>query len=172
MLKKILGAVGLLFVLTTCSVLVGPQGEPGKRGDNGVDGQNGQDGLSCSVAPVDPSDDFPQGGVLITCPTSNALVLNGAPGEDADVSFGIKAVVDPCGDTGSVYDEVLLILSNDQILASFSENTSGKNTRLSYIPDGNYMTTDGSNCYFSVSSSEDNRTISWPGGVYSWQFMN
>lgn len=71
---------------------------------------------------------------------------DGVPGEAA-----ILEVVDPCGDAPGIYDEVVLRLSNGQLLSSFSENSNGKNTRFSILTQGNYVTTDGSNCHFVVT---------------------
>ncbi len=86
---------------------------------------------------------------------------NGTNGVDAPVpAYSPVDVIIPCGNTVS-YKEVLLRLSNGQVLASFSENISGLNTRLSLIPDGTYMNTDGSNCTFSISTSGNERSISW-----------
>lgn len=70
----------------------------------------------------------------------------GIPGEAA-----VLEVIDPCGDAPGIYDEVILRLANGQLLASFSQNASGLNTRFSILTAGNYVTTDGSNCHFSVS---------------------
>ena len=79
---------------------------------------------------------------------------NGTNGLDATVPEGtnITEVIDPCGDAIGIIDEVLLKLSNGQVLASFSENANGKNTRFSLIPTGSYVTTDGSNCHFTVDA--------------------
>lgn len=62
-------------------------------------------------------------------------------------------ILDPCGDFAGVYDEVLVRLTDGRLLASFSDNANGKNTRFSLIGAGNYMTTDGSTCFFSVNSA-------------------
>lgn len=70
----------------------------------------------------------------------------------------ITAILDPCGNAAGIYDEVLLKLSDGKILASFSDNSSGKNTRFSIIPAGSYVTTDGSSCRFEVNASGN---VSW-----------
>lgn len=70
--------------------------------------------------------------------------------------FAIIDIVDPCGGQGS-YNEVLLKLSSGQYLASFSDNSSGKNTRFVTLTDGNYITTDGTRCQFNISGSQ----VSW-----------
>lgn len=67
---------------------------------------------------------------------------------------GYKSIVgihDPCGPQGA-YNEVFLKLSDGTYLASFSDNDNGKNTRFAVLEDGdNLRTTDGTNCYFTVS---------------------
>lgn len=80
-----------------------------------------------------------------------------APVQQAIVSNGwtIIEIVDPCGDAAGIFDEVFLRLSNGTLIASFSDSASGNNTRFSVIVDGvNYKTTDGSNCYFSVTPND------------------
>jgi len=78
---------------------------------------------------------------------------DGTNGQDAAASqYDIVSVLDPCGDTANVVDEVLLKLRNGQTLASFSDSSGGSNTRFSLIGPGNYVTTDGSNCYFTIDA--------------------
>lgn len=62
----------------------------------------------------------------------------------------ITSIKDPCGVQGS-YNEVFLKLSDGHYIASFSENANGKNTRFTVLTDGAFQTTDGTNCYFTVS---------------------
>ena len=102
----------------------GTNGVDGTNGTNGVDGQNGTDGT------------------------------NGTNGTNAPVSqFSVVSVIDPCGDKPNVTDEVMLKLGNGSILASFSDNSNGKNTRFSLLTPGSYITTDGSKCFFTIDSS-------------------
>lgn len=65
----------------------------------------------------------------------------------------IISVKDPCGKQGSVINEVFLKLSTGKFLASVSENSSGKNTRFAVLEDGNFVTSDGTSCQFTVSNS-------------------
>lgn len=65
---------------------------------------------------------------------------------------GIVEVFNPCGDQNAL-DEVFLKLSDGRYLASFSETASGQNTRFSLLKDGNYQTTDGVQCKFTVSGN-------------------
>lgn len=68
-------------------------------------------------------------------------------------SASIVDIVDPCGDSPGRVDEVLLILADGRVLVSFSDSANGANTRLALLPPGNYVTTDGSNCVFSVGTN-------------------
>jgi len=93
----------------------------------------------------------------------SAVICNGANGSDGTngtngtnappTPFTPVGLIDPCGNAPNIYDEVFLKLADGTLLASFSDNANGKNTRFSIITSGNYMTTDGSNCYFSVDNN-------------------
>jgi DNA repair exonuclease SbcCD ATPase subunit len=67
--------------------------------------------------------------------------------------INIVAIYDPCGTQNNTWNEVFLKLSNGKYLASFSDNQSGLNTRFVVMKDGNYRTTDNTNCNFTVSSN-------------------
>lgn len=67
----------------------------------------------------------------------------------------VTEIIDVCGDHPTKFDEVLLRIyrpaSNSYaILASFSDNANGLNTRFSIVPQGSYITSDGTNCAFQV----------------------
>jgi len=76
---------------------------------------------------------------------SSVEVCNGLDAKQSSVEL-----IDPCGDKLGIYDEIILRLENGTLLSSFSDNTSGKNTRFSVLTEGRYMTSDGSKCFFSV----------------------
>ena len=99
---------------------------------------------------------------------------NGTNGVDAPVAqFSPVEAIIPCGNTAS-YKEILLRLQNGQVLASFSDNANGLNTRLTLIPDGTFMTSDGTNCVFSLATSVNGlqRSISWSNQVQiSWPLL-
>lgn len=137
-------------------------GPKGDKGDIGNSGTNGLDGSSCSVATVAPGVEAPNGGALITCSDSSVLLLNGATGPQGEVGpvspYALTEIIDPCGNAPGIYDEVILRTQAGRLLASFSDNVNGYNTRLSELVQGNYMTTDGSNCHFSVDSLGN---VSW-----------
>jgi len=114
---------------------------------NPEQGPAGQDGVGCNVTPA-------INGALITCATGSVLVLNGQDGTDAPpTAYTVVGLVDPCGDKPGIYDEVFFRLHNGLLVASFSDNQNGLNTRFSVLTPGSYRTTDGSNCYFSVDSN-------------------
>ncbi len=98
----------------------------GLNGSDGTDGEDGQDGQ------------------------------DGSDGADAPPTpFTMVGMVDPCGDAPSVYDEIFIRLANGKLIASFSANTSGLNTRFAELIPGSYSTTDGDSCSFSVDVNLD-----------------
>lgn len=159
----------------------------GKNGDVGAAGPPGSNGhgvvFQVSPAPVEVCssggsvivmalDIFDLGVYSPADPGQQSLAVcnghdgsNGHDGADAPPSaYTPLEVIMPCGNSVA-YKEVLLRLYNGQVLAAFSENVSGLNTRLSFLPDGTFMNTDGSNCVFSLATSEGTRSISWAGQV-------
>jgi hypothetical protein len=56
-------------------------------------------------------------------------------------------IIDPCGKNSKGFDELLIVLTNGDILVSF---TDSKGTFLTLLKDGTYQTTDGQNCIFSI----------------------
>lgn len=138
---------------TGASGLPGDQGIPGRDGRDGVDGESGrdgtdgQDGSSCSATRF-------SNGVTISCTDGTSSVLfDGANGEDGEDSpptaYSIVEMKDPCGDQ-SGFDEVLLRTASGAWIAHFS---SGQNQFLTVLTPGNYQTTDGTRCRFTLNSS-------------------
>lgn len=76
---------------------------------------------------------------------SQTVVVN----SDVVRSLDVSEIIDPCGSQGA-YDEVLLRLGNGQIMAHYA---SGTNQFLTLLSAGNYVTTDGTNCHFTISAS-------------------
>lgn len=140
----------------------GPQGVPGV---NGINGANGSNGSSCTVQSVASSPAAPNGGARISCTDgTEALVLNGADGDDAPPTpYTITQVIKPCPTVSGANPEVLLVLANRSLLASVSQS-AGSNTRLAFVTPGNYTTTDGRSCAFSVTAG----SVSWTGGSASY----
>lgn len=91
----------------------------------------------------------------------------GPAGADAPPSaYTPVQAVEPCGAASSSYKEVLLVLASGDVLSSFSVSSSGQDTRLTFLPDGNYTDTDESGCQFNIATSGVTRTISWDGGNF------
>lgn len=63
--------------------------------------------------------------------------------------YTIVSVIDPCGPSGGVADEVLLRSGNGALIASFG---TGNSVRFSILEPGSYVTTDGTSCSFTVDS--------------------
>ncbi len=107
--------------------------------------------VGCSVKEV-------ENGAEITCGETRVVILNGQKGKDGkdapDSAYQITETIDPCGKQSS-YDEVILRLANKQLLAHFS---TGDKQFLVLIGSGNYVTTDGTNCAFTV---HENMSVTW-----------
>lgn len=129
---------------------VGPSGQPGAQGEMGPKGEKGDEGdagTSCSVTYV-------ANGSIISCTDGTSVVIlngvDGADGQDAPPTpYTVTGLIDPCGKQGQ-FDEVLLRLANGSLLAHYA---SGSNQFLVVIGPGNYKTTDGTNCFFSINSN-------------------
>lgn len=112
-----------------CDGAAGAKGDQGETGETGQDGQDGEKGEK------------------------------GDAGADAPAGeYDIVEVIDPCGDSPSVFDEVLLRFANGTILASISDHKNGNNTRFAIVLQGQWMTTDGSGCIFTIDS---NNNVTW-----------
>ncbi len=152
---------------TTLSVSPLPQGPKGDKGDKGDQGIPGLNGVSCNVSPI-------VGGAIVACTDGTAAyIADGAKGDKGDTGdagqdgqngqdgapapvnpYAITSVIDPCGDQAG-FDEVLLKLANGTILAHYSD---GAKQFLVTIGTGNYVTTDGNACYFSV---HNDGSVTW-----------
>lgn len=147
----------LILVSVLCLISGCAAPKDGLNGSTGASGVKGDAGVGCSVSEVLAGIVAPNGGSLITCGNITTLVKNGstgAQGADAPVSaFSIVSMVDPCGDTAGIYDEVLLRLADGTLLASFSDDAMGTHTRLSILEPGVYQTTDGGHCHFTIDNA-------------------
>lgn len=138
------------------------------------DGKDGADGSSCSVYPV-------SNGAIITCTDgTQSVIFNGLKGETGDKgetgnvgdtgsagrdgvdgrdgsdgadapiqAYGVSSVIDVCGTKPGMFNEVLLKLNNGQIMAHYSD---GQKQFLSLLGPGSYQTTDGTGCFFTVTT--------------------
>lgn len=147
---------------------------PPQKGDAGDRGRDGHstvfsitaasgcvNGGSTVVMALDVNDN----GTLdvgVDANVQSATICNGVDGADGHdappTAFTPVQIIDPCGDAPGIWDEVMLKLQNGTLLASFSDNASGQNTRFSVITAGSYVTTDGSNCHFTV---DPDLTVHW-----------
>lgn len=152
--------VGVMCIsvgLTGCGGPVGPIGSAGSSGLRGSDGAAiVTDSVPASLAECSVS------GTTIRFYTdvnnnkaadAADVLVNQVTLCDAGSSLTIVEIVDPCNDAANIIDEVLLVLSNGQVLASMSDAASGQNTRLVVVPPGTYNTTDGSACQFTVTAA-------------------
>lgn len=139
----------------------GQNGTNGTNGTDGVNGTNGTDGINGTNGADGADGQDGTNGTNGTNGSDGAAGPKGDKGDKGDAgadganatAFTPVGIVDPCGDAAGVYDEVFLRLSNGMLLASFSDNDNGKNTRFSLITQGSYKTTDNSSCYFSVDAN-------------------
>lgn len=146
----------------------GTDGQNGTNGINGAVGAPGQDGYSVVFNSFSTAPTCSNGGyTLMVAVDSNrnhvfdsgdsniqsTEICNGQNGQDAPpTQFTPVTVIDPCGDAPGIYDEVFLRFANGQLLWSLSDSASGLNTRFSLAVPGNWQTTDGSHCYFTIDS--------------------
>lgn len=156
----------------------GTTGPTGSSGSNGVNGATGAQGISgvngtnghSSLIHLMPA---ALGGGLLCGAAGGVTLLTGLDLDDsgtleasevsasADIcngtsatvsSFTPVAIIDPCGTAPGVHNEVFVRLQNGSLLASFSATEAGKDTRFSLLTPGNYMTTDGDACYFTIDA--------------------
>lgn len=114
-------------VLVACNGLNGANGSNGTNGTNGSNGSNGSNG---------------------------ATGATGAAGSNAPpTAFTPVALINPCGASPSGFDEMFIKLQNGMVIASFSDNNTGYNTRMSVLRAGTYQTTDNDACIFTLDSS-------------------
>lgn len=184
----------------------GTNGSNGSNGSNGTDGatgnngSNGTDGSNTTFSIVtDAGVNCPNGGFDVTLTDSShsetEYVCNGVNGTNGlngnagtngtngsnggTVSFNLVQAIEPCGANSSPWKEVILGLVGGQLLSSFSDNSSGSNTRFSFIPNGSYVDTDSSGCNFTVAGdglttssiswgAGSNSYSTWSAGGYSW----
>lgn len=117
----------------------GSRGAEGPTGNDGATGTQGEAGVGCTAEGI-------TNGAIVTCGDTQVVIYNG---QDAPPTpYTVDHVIDPCGHQ-TTFDEVLLVMSNGQILAHFA---NGADQFLTLVPPGNYTTTDGSRCAFTINS--------------------
>lgn len=159
-MKKLL--VAICLGMLSCNQDNKVQTLVGERGPAGVNGHNTLMSVlnyapSCLnggvtlIAGLDVND---SGTLEPTEISGSAEVCNGAVGQSATPSaFTPVGLVDPCGTKPGLHNEIFIRLYNGTLIASFSDSSSGTNTRFSVLTAGTYQTTDGDNCVFTLDSS-------------------
>lgn len=169
---------------TSIEIHNGEDGQDGVPGASGQDGINGVDGLSMTYSLTEASEEQCSNGGSIfllsidindnltvdneDANIQSAILCNGLDGSNGlngnDGQNGLDApptpftpvgLIDPCGDAPGIFDEVFLQMYDGTLLASFSDNANGKNTRFSILVPGNYTTTDNDNCSFTINNNGD-----------------
>lgn len=145
----------------------GEIGRKGPKGETGSQGESGKDGLTSLVdanrSSVDSQICESEQGVVINLglDVNKNLILDsqeisktevvcdgssGEDGEDANSSFLITQVLDPCGNTPNKPDEIILKLQNGSFMAWY------KNLGLSLLEKNvHYRTTDKQKCDFEIT---------------------
>lgn len=163
---SILESAEVQFSSVLCN---GSDGQPGTPGVRGADGHNALVGIvrqadgggaGCAWGGITllSGTDLNDNGVLANAEVGSSAEVcngqNGVNGADAPISsYSPVGLVDPCGTNPNIFNEVFIRLNNGQMVASFSDNASGANTRFSILKPGNFVTTDGDGCTFSVDSN-------------------
>lgn len=137
----------------------GPQGVPGVNGHSAVFAQSPS--TTCVGTVLMVATDKNDNGILDSTDTGiqSVTICNGqdgaqgAAGLDAPPTpFTPVGLVNPCNDTGQGH-EVFFQLADGTLIASFSDNAAGDNTRFSTLFPGNFVTTDGYSCYFTIDAT-------------------
>lgn len=101
--------------------------------------------LSNRIALLESQIGTPVTGLQATITANTAAILS------LQSNHSVTKLIDPCGN-GPGYDEIFLRTNTGKIIASFSDNASGLNTRFSELTVGGpYFTTDGTGCTFTVT---------------------
>ena len=139
---------------------------------NGIAGTNGVSGHSVLISTM-PAVSCNAGGIILFMGTDlddngilnsievavTSTICNGIPGIDGvdgiSPTFTSIDIIDPCGDSAGIIDEIFIKMPSGQFIGSISDNSSGKNTRFSILMPGSYITKDGSKCHFTIDSNDD-----------------
>lgn len=86
-------------------------------------------------------------GILETCVDGTRYFYS----NDEEIKNGtVKEMIEPCPEINVAYAEVILRMGDGTLIAFFATNGGF----LSILSDGNYITTDGKNCHFSIVNGE------------------
>jgi hypothetical protein len=144
----------------------GPVGAVGSMGPTGEQGLPGLDAVNCVVTSVGISAAAPNGGSLLTCPTSSQLILNGTNGVNGTTgAAGSNGSNGSNGTAGTVISMVKLCPGTTVYPSKFIEVAACINNELVgvYSQNGGFLTelpagTYGSNginasCNFVIGSN-------------------
>lgn len=150
-MKKIILLLSVLVMFTGCDKyhsenqryepIPGPKGDQGIPGRDGTDGAmgpqgpQGQTGVGCSVVKLGDI-------TTITCGDSISQVMDGEDAEQIETIALCPSL------NGGAFKEYLLRI-NDELYGVYH---SGNSTGLAKIGPGSWVTTDGRNCGFTVTS--------------------
>lgn len=134
--------IALLFLLAACNEtqVTAITGPAGTKGDKGEVGEKGSSGESITGPKGDKGDQGPEG-------TTGPKGDTGDAGQDATVS--IYPVI-ACPQLAGSFPEVMLCIAN-RLFAVYDSSQLGRVHYTEVIP-GNYVTTDGRSCFFTVVS--------------------
>ena len=91
--------------------------------------------------------DTPSGATVVCADGTSAEMVDGRAGES-----GIVGIIDPCGkQRADGMDEILLRLATGELFGVYF-NHSAHQSALVSVPAGTYVTTDGTNCQFTVTA--------------------
>lgn len=110
------------------------------------------DDLSESIDDIDIDQDTLESTIMANSTSILNLesVLN-------NLGHTVNTIIDPCGNNVGEFDEVLIVMSNGDIIGYFESghNSYKQGTRfLTILDDGNYRTTDNQSCNFSIINGE------------------
>ena len=148
----------------------------GTNGTNGTDGTNGTNGVNASITleSITASETCPNGGIKFTSGASTPVeVCNGANGVNGEQGFpgmqGIPGIAGSNGTNGtngtrvapvkfcstdnSTFPEYGLMVENDLFAVYWGTTPASPNKAQAFLTKlvaGNYMSTGGNNCLFTI----------------------
>jgi hypothetical protein len=125
----------------------GPQGEPGSTGAQGPIGPQGLPGTSCMVFPL------PSGALLQCTDGSLAQVFNGLDGQPGLAGADGTAIqtILLCPDLPGGYFKEYLLRIDGSLYGVYNHGAAA--IGMAKLWPGNWQTTDGRNCVFSIDNA-------------------
>ena len=179
----------IAMALTITMLLMLSCGRDGKIGARGEAGNSGDDGKNASNSlvvtervTIDSDVCESEAGVMIKSGVdlnNNSILdadevqnysfvcdgVRGISGENGnDGQNAVVEIINPCLRAANMHNEIFLRLADGNIVCSFSDNFQGDNTHLALLYAGDFTTSDGYNCLFSVD--DDLTLIDQDGNVW------